>query len=199
TEEMPRGGCTNPYGWTKAMIEQILEDACTADPILRVVCLRYFNPVGAHESGLIGEMPNGIPNNLMPYITQTAAGIRKELSVFGNDYPTPDGTGVRDYIHVVDLAKGHAAALRYTAGHAGWEAINLGTGRGTSVLELVHTFEQVNGVQVPHRIAPRREGDLPASYANADKARRLLGWTAEKSVADMCRDSWNWQKNSEKL
>ena len=199
TEDMPRGNCTNPYGWTKSMIEQILSDACAADPELSVVCLRYFNPVGAHESGLSGEMPNGIPNNLMPYITQTAAGIRAELSVFGNDYPTPDGTGVRDYIHVVDLAKGHVAAIDYADTHTGWEAINLGTGRGTSVLELVHAFEKVNGVPVPHRIAPRRSGDLAFCYANVDKAARLLHWHAEKSVEDMCRDSWRWQEYANKL
>jgi len=199
TEQMATGGCTSPYGWTKYMIEQILADACVADPELSVVCLRYFNPVGAHESGLIGELPNGIPNNLMPYITQTAAGIRKELSIFGNDYPTPDGTGVRDYIHVVDLAAGHVAAIDYVNRHTGWEAINLGTGRGTSVLELVHTFEAVNGVSVPHRIAPRRSGDLPAYYADAEKAERLLGWHAKKTVADMCRDSWRWQKYAETL
>ena len=199
TEDMPRGNCTNPYGWTKSMIEQILSDACAADPELSVVCLRYFNPVGAHESGLIGEMPNGIPNNLMPYITQTAAGIRAELSVFGNDYPTPDGTGVRDYSHVVDLAKGHVAAIDYADTHTGWEAINLGTGRGTSVLELVHAFEKVNGVPVPHRIAPRRSGDLAFCYANVDKAARLLHWHAEKSVEDMCRDSWRWQEYANKL
>jgi UDP-glucose 4-epimerase len=199
TEDMPRGSCTNPYGWTKAMIEQILSDACVADPELAVVCLRYFNPVGAHGSGLIGEMPNGIPNNLMPYITQTAAGIRRELSVFGDDYPTPDGTGVRDYIHVVDLAKGHVAAVDYVNQHAGWEAINLGTGCGTSVLELVHAFEKVNGVPVPHRIAPRRSGDLAFCYANVEKAARLLNWRAEKSVEDMCRDSWRWQQNASHL
>ena len=199
TEDMPRGSCTNPYGWTKAMIEQILSDACVADPELAVVCLRYFNPVGAHGSGLIGEMPNGIPNNLMPYITQAAAGIRRELSVFGDDYPTPDGTGVRDYIHVVDLAKGHVAAVDYVNQHAGWEAINLGTGCGTSVLELVHAFEKVNGVPVPHRIAPRRSGDLAFCYANVEKAARLLNWRAEKSVEDMCRDSWRWQQNASHL
>lgn len=194
TEDMPRGSCTNPYGWTKSMIEQILSDACVADPELSVVCLRYFNPVGAHESGLIGEMPNGIPNNLMPYITQTAVGIRKELSVFGDDYPTPDGTGVRDYIHVVDLAKGHVAAIDFATTRTGWEAINLGTGHGTSVLELVHAFEKANGVPVPHRIAPRRSGDLAFCYANVDKAARLLNWHAEKSVEDMCRDAWRWQQ-----
>ncbi len=199
TEDMPRGACTNPYGWTKSMIEQILADACVADPGLSVVCLRYFNPVGAHESGLIGEMPNGIPNNLMPYITQVAVGIRKELSVFGNDYPTPDGTGVRDFIHVVDLATGHVAAIDYVNQHTGWEAINLGTGKGTSVLELVHAFSSVNGVEVPYRIAPRRSGDLAFCYANVDKAARLLGWRAEKSVEDMCRDSWRWQQYAETL
>ena len=199
TEDMPRGACTNPYGWTKSMIEQILSDACVADPTLSVVCLRYFNPVGAHESGLIGEMPNGIPNNLMPYITQVAVGIRKELSVFGNDYPTPDGTGVRDFIHVVDLAKGHVAAIDYVNQHTGWEAINLGTGKGTSVLELVHAFETANGVEVPYRIAPRRSGDLAFCYANVDKAERLLGWRAEKTVEDMCRDSWRWQQYAETL
>ncbi|MBE6990273.1 MAG: UDP-glucose 4-epimerase GalE [Ruminococcaceae bacterium] len=199
TEQMPTGGCTSPYGWTKHMIEQILADACVADPALSTVCLRYFNPVGAHESGLIGELPNGIPNNLMPYIAQTAAGIRSELTVFGDDYPTPDGTGVRDYIHVVDLAKGHVAAIDYAAAHTGWEAINLGTGRGTSVLELVHTFVSVNGVSVPYRIGPRRSGDLPAYYADAEKARRLLGWQAEKSAADMCRDAWRWQQNAREL
>ena len=199
TEDMPRGACTNPYGWTKSMIEQILSDACVADPALSVVCLRYFNPVGAHESGLIGEMPNGIPNNLMPYITQVAVGIRKELSVFGNDYPTPDGTGVRDFIHVVDLAKGHVAAIDYVNQHTGWEAINLGTGKGTSVLELVHAFETANDVEVPYRIAPRRSGDLAFCYANVDKAERLLGWRAEKTVEDMCRDSWRWQQYAETL
>ena len=196
-EDMPTGGCTNPYAWTKLMIEQILRDAAKADPSLAAVCLRYFNPVGAHESGLIGELPNGIPNNLMPYITQTAAGIRRELTVFGNDYPTPDGTGVRDYIHVVDLARGHAAALDYSRSHPGWEAINLGTGRGSSVLEIVETFQRVNGVAVPHRIGPRRPGDLPTCYAATDKAARLLHWHAEKDLADMCRDSWRWQQSQQ--
>ena len=196
-EDMSTGGCTNPYAWTKLMIEQILRDAAKADPSLAAVCLRYFNPVGAHESGLIGELPNGIPNNLMPYITQTAAGIRRELTVFGNDYPTPDGTGVRDYIHVVDLARGHAAALDYSRSHPGWEAINLGTGRGSSVLEIVETFQRVNGVAVPHRIGPRRPGDLPTCYAATDKAARLLHWHAEKDLADMCRDSWRWQQSQQ--
>ena len=159
------------------------------------MCLRYFNPVGAHESGLIGELPNGIPNNLMPYITQTAAGIRPELTVFGNDYPTPDGTGVRDYIHVVDLARGHVAALEFSRTSPGWEAINLGTGRGSSVLEIVETFQRVNGVAVPYRIGPRRAGDLPICYAATDKAARLLHWHAEKDLVDMCRDAWRWQQS----
>ena len=194
TEDMPAGRCTNPYGWTKWMIEQILADAAKADASLSVVCLRYFNPVGAHESGLLGERPNGVPNNLMPYITQTAAGIRKELSIFGDDYETPDGTGVRDYIHITDLARGHIAAIGYTEKHAGWEAINLGTGHGTSVLELMETFERVNGVPVPHRIAPRRAGDLASCYAGTEKARRLLGWQAEKGLEDICRDAWRWQR-----
>lgn len=196
-EEMPTGSCTNPYGWTKQMIEIILRDTAAAEPDMSAVCLRYFNPVGAHESGLIGERPNGIPNNLMPYITQTAAGIRKELSVFGDDYDTPDGTGVRDYIHVVDLARGHAAALRYAMSHTGWEAINLGTGRGTSVLELVSAFEKVNGVAVPHKIAPRRPGDLATCYAATEKAEKLLGWKATLGVEDMVRDAWRWQKHCE--
>lgn len=194
TEDMPAGRCTNPYGWTKWMIEQILADVARADAALSVVCLRYFNPVGAHESGLIGERPNGVPNNLMPYITQTAAGIRKELSIFGDDYETPDGTGVRDYIHITDLARGHIAAIGYTEEHMGWEAINLGTGHGTSVLKLVQTFERVNGVPVPHRIAPRRAGDLASCYAGTEKARRLLGWQAEKGLEDICRDAWRWQR-----
>ncbi|MBQ4425762.1 MAG: UDP-glucose 4-epimerase GalE [Lachnospiraceae bacterium] len=195
TEDMPVGSCSNPYGWTKFMIEEILMDAAKADPELGVVLLRYFNPVGAHESGLIGEKPNGIPNNLMPYITQVAGGVRDHLNVFGNDYETPDGTGVRDYIHVVDLAKGHVAALGYAETHTGTEVFNLGTGRGTSVLELVHAFEEANGIRIPYEIAPRRPGDLAFSYAKTDKAEQVLGWKAEKSIADMCRDAWNFQKN----
>ncbi len=197
-ETMPTGCCSNPYGWTKFMVEQILLDAAVADPEMSVVLLRYFNPIGAHESGLIGERPNGIPNNLMPYITQVAAGVREKLSVFGNDYPTPDGTGVRDYIHVVDLAKGHLAAYLYSLHHTGAETVNLGTGRGYSVLDVVHAFERANGVKVPYVIAPRRAGDLASYYADAEKAKRLLGWEAEKSLEDMCRDSWNWQKNCDK-
>jgi len=194
-ETMPAGNCTNPYGWTKYMIEQILIDAAAADPELSAVLLRYFNPIGAHESGLIGEKPNGIPNNLMPYITQVAVGKLPRLSVFGNDYPTPDGTGVRDYIHVVDLAKGHVAAMQYAMSHTGAEAINLGTGRGTSVLELVETFQRVNGVEVPYVIAPRRDGDLASYYADATKAWELLHWKTELSVEDMCRDSWRWESS----
>lgn len=189
------GNCTNPYGWTKYVCEQILRDYVVADPSWSVVLLRYFNPIGAHPSGLIGEDPRGVPNNLMPYITQTAAGIRKELSIFGDDYETPDGTGVRDYIHITDLARGHIAAIGYTEEHVGWEAINLGTGHGTSVLKLVQTFERVNGVPVPHRIAPRRAGDLASCYAGTEKARRLLGWQAEKGLEDICRDAWRWQKS----
>ncbi len=196
TEDMPTGGCTNPYGRTKYMIEQILADAAAADPTLSVVLLRYFNPIGAHESGLLGERPSGTPNNLMPYVTQVAAGIRDHLSVFGDDYPTPDGTGVRDYIHVVDLAKGHLAAADYASEHTGCEAINLGSGRGHSVLELVHTFEEVNGVPIPYEVTPRRPGDIATSYADAGKAARLLHWRTERTLADMCRDAWNWERKS---
>lgn len=192
-ETTPTGGCTNPYGWTKYMSEQILRDAAGANPELSVVILRYFNPIGAHESGLLGEKPSGVPNNLMPYITQVAAGMRKELSVFGDDYPTPDGTGVRDYVHVTDLARGHVAALRYAENHTGAETFNLGTGRGYSVLEVVRAFEEANGVCVPYRIAPRRSGDLAVCFAGTEKARQILGWQTEKSLADMCRDAWHWQ------
>ena len=194
-ETMPTGACTNPYGRTKYMVEQILGDAAAADGTLSAVLLRYFNPVGAHESGLIGEQPSGVPNNLMPYITQVAAGVRERLSVFGNDYPTPDGTGVRDYIHVTDLARGHLAALDYAMTNTGTEAFNLGTGCGHSVLEVIGTFERVNGVKVPYVIAPRRAGDLPAYYADPSKAERVLCWRAERTLADMCRDAWRWQKN----
>ncbi|MCR5648545.1 MAG: UDP-glucose 4-epimerase GalE [Oscillospiraceae bacterium] len=193
-EEMPEGRCTNPYGWTKFMVERIMTDAASADPEMSVVLLRYFNPLGAHESGLIGEKPNGIPNNLMPYITQVAAGIREKLSIFGNDYDTVDGTGVRDYIHVVDLAKGHVKALEYAEKNTGTEIFNLGTGRGTSVLEIVNAFERVNGVKIPYEFAPRRAGDIASFYANPSKAERVLGWRAEKTIDDMCRDSWRWQK-----
>ena len=195
TEESGPLGCTNPYGWTKYMIEQILKDVCVADPQMSVVLLRYFNPIGAHESGLIGEKPHGIPNNLMPYITQVAQGIRPKLNVFGNDYPTPDGTGVRDYIHVVDLAKGHVAALEYSQKHKGCEVFNLGTGQGYSVLDLVKTFENVNGVKIPYEIVGRRPGDIATCYADTHKAESMLGWKAEKGIEDMCRDSWRWQQN----
>ncbi|MCI8506295.1 MAG: UDP-glucose 4-epimerase GalE [Lachnospiraceae bacterium] len=197
TEEMPVGrSCTNPYGWTKVFIEQILRDAACADSKLSVVLLRYFNPIGAHESGRIGENPDGIPNNLMPYISQVAVGRLPRLRVFGNDYPTPDGTGVRDYIHVVDLAKGHVAALAYGKDRVGVETFNLGTGTGYSVLDLVKTFERVNGVAIPYDIVERRAGDIAECYADPSKAKRLLGWQAEKNLEDMCRDTWNWQKNN---
>ena len=194
TEECPKGQCTNPYGWTKSMLEQILSDLYRADNEWNVILLRYFNPIGAHESGLIGENPNGIPNNLMPYITQVAVGRLKELSVFGNDYPTPDGTGVRDYIHVVDLARGHVAALGYTEPGVG--IFNLGTGVGYSVLDMVNTFSRVNNVKVPYVIAPRRAGDIAACYADSAKAGKVLGWHAELGLEDMVRDSWNWQSHN---
>lgn len=195
TEDM-KTGCTNPYGWTKLFIEQILKDASHADPELSVVLLRYFNPIGAHESGLIGEDPEGIPNNLMPYISQVAVGKLDHLNVFGNDYPTHDGTGVRDYIHVVDLAKGHAAAIDYSAKNKGVEIANLGTGIGYSVLDIVKAFEKANGVKVPYVIAPRRAGDIAECYADPKKALADFGWKAEKTLEDMCRDSWRWQSNN---
>ena len=190
------GNCTNPYGWTKYMTEQILSGVAHADPQWSIVLLRYFNPIGAHASGIIGEDPRGIPNNLMPYITQVAIGRRAYLSVYGNDYPTHDGTGVRDYIHVVDLAKGHVAAANYACGHTGCEVFNLGTGTGYSVLDMVKAFNEANGLDLPYKIADRRPGDLPVCYADPGKSARLLGWTAEKSLLDMCRDSWNWQKKN---
>ena len=196
TEDMPTGGCTNPYGKTKFMIEDILQDAAVANKNLSVVLLRYFNPIGAHESGRIGEMPSGIPNNLMPYITQVAIGKLKELSVYGNDYPTHDGTGVRDYIHVVDLAKGHVAAVDYCENHDGTEVFNLGTGVGYSVLDIVNTFSRVNGIKIPYKIVGRRDGDIAECYADASKAQEVLGWSAELTLEDMCRDSWNWQKKN---
>ena len=195
TEDMPTGGITNPYGWTKYMIEQILRDAAKADQELSVVLLRYFNPIGADESGIIGERPNGIPNNLMPYIAQVAAGIRDHVNVFGSDYPTPDGTGIRDYIHVTDLARGHVAALRYSRTHVGTETFNLGTGRGVSVLELIHAFEKANGLKIPYVITARRAGDIAEIYAAPDKAEEMLNWRAEKTIEDCCRDTWNFQKN----
>ena len=195
-ETMKRGVCTNPYGWTKAMMEQIFEDAAKADSALSVILLRYFNPIGAHESGMIGEDPRGIPNNLMPYVTQVAVGKRECLTIFGKDYPTKDGTCTRDYIHVVDLAKGHVKAIDYILQHDCVEIVNLGTGTPYSVTEIVETFERVNGVKVNHVYGDRRPGDLPECYANADKALKLLGWKTEKTLADMCRDSWNWQKQN---
>ena len=195
-EDSLTGGCTNPYGWTKYMTEQILSGMAFADKDWSVALLRYFNPIGAHESGRIGEDPRGVPNNLMPYITQVAVGRREKLSVFGNDYDTPDGTGVRDYIHVVDLAKGHVAAVDYVNRNAGCEVINLGTGIGYSVLDMVKTFSEVSGVDVPYAIAPRRAGDVATCYADPAKSEQALGWKTEKTLADMCRDSWNWQKNN---
>lgn len=195
-EEMKAGGTTNPYGTTKYFIEIILKDLCAADSDWSVCLLRYFNPIGAHESGLIGEAPNGIPNNLMPYIAQVAVGKRERLSVFGDDYETPDGTGVRDYIHVVDLAKGHLAALDRALGVKGCEIYNLGTGTGVSVLELVKAFEKATGVKIPYVIAPRRDGDIAYSYADASKALNVLGWKAERNAEDACRDTWRWQSNN---
>ena len=195
-ENSRTGNCTNPYGWTKYMTEQILSGMAYADPQWSIVLLRYFNPIGAHESGRIGEDPRGIPNNLMPYITQVAVGRREKLSVFGNDYDTHDGTGVRDFIHVVDLAKGHVAAVNYAAKNTGCEVFNLGTGTGYSVLDMVKAFVQANGVDVPYQIAQRRPGDLAVCYADPAKSAEGLGWKAEKTLVDMCRDSWNWQKSN---
>ena len=191
-------GCTNPYGWTKLMIEQILTDASTANKNLSVVLLRYFNPIGAHPSGRIGEDPNGIPNNLLPYITQVAIGKLPQLGVFGNDYPTHDGTGVRDYIHVVDLAKGHVKAIEYANEHKGTEIFNLGTGTGYSVLDIVNAFEEANNLKIPYVIKPRRSGDIAECYADPRKAKEGLKWVAEKSLVEMCQDSWRWQSNNPK-
>lgn len=198
TEDMPAGTCTNPYGSTKFMIEQILQDVAKADKDFSVVLLRYFNPIGAHKSGLIGEKPNGIPNNLMPYIAQVAAKIRPHLNVYGSDYDTVDGTGVRDYIHVVDLAKGHLCALKYAQNHTGCEIFNLGTGHGYSVLQVVKAFEKANNIKIPYVIAPRRSGDIATAFADASKAKKLLNWQAELEIEDMCKDSWNFQKNQGK-
>jgi len=192
TENMPVH-CTNPYGWTKLMIERILTDTASADPDMSVVLLRYFNPIGAHESGLIGDDPGGIPNNLMPYIARVAAGQLNELSVFGDDYPTKDGTGVRDYIHVADLAKGHVAALKYAEKNTGTEVFNLGTGIGYSVLEIIRAFEEVSGVKIPYRITARRPGDAAICFADPSRAFEILGWKAEKTLHDMCRDAWRHQ------
>ena len=195
-ETSKTGNCTNPYGWTKYMCEQILRDAAKADPEWSVVLLRYFNPVGAHESGEIGEDPRGIPNNLMPYISQTAIGRRECLNVFGNDYPTPDGTGVRDYIHVVDLARGHVAAIDYLMANKGEGVFNLGTGKGYSVLDMVHAFERANNVKVPYKIVGRRAGDLAVCYADPSKSAEVLHWKATHDLDDMCRDTWHWQSKN---
>ena len=195
-ESMRLGPCTNPYGWTKFMNEQILMDEAKANTNLSVVLLRYFNPIGAHESGRIGEDPKGIPNNLMPYIAQVASGKLQQLSVFGNDYDTHDGTGVRDYIHVVDLAKAHVLAVDYADKRKGSDVFNIGTGVGYSVLDMVKAFEKVNNLTIPYKIAPRRAGDIDTCYADSTKAKELLGWEAEKNLEDMCRDTWNWQKNN---
>ena len=192
-ETMQRGSCTNPYGWTKYMMEQILEDVARAYPEMSVVLLRYFNPVGAHESGLIGEDPKGVPNNLMPYVTQVAVGKRERLTIFGGDYNTPDGTCRRDFIHVVDLALAHLKGIEYAASHKGVEIFNIGTGVPYSILELITTFEEINGVKVYYEIGPRRNGDLPEIWANVLKANSVLGWKAKYTLADMCRDAWKWQ------
>ena len=197
-EEMPAIQSSSPYGWTKVMIERILTDYCTAHPDFCAILLRYFNPIGAHESGLLGDDPNGIPNNLMPYIGRVAAGKLEKLTIFGGDYETPDGTCQRDYLHVVDLAVGHLKALEYAAEHKGVEAINLGTGNGISVLELVNAFQKVNGIKLPYVIGPRRDGDLPAFWADATKAKELLGWEATHTVEDMCRSSWEFAKRASK-
>ncbi|MBP3596921.1 MAG: UDP-glucose 4-epimerase GalE [Clostridia bacterium] len=197
-EDMPIGGVTNAYGRTKLMIEEILTDVAVSDTDFSAVILRYFNPIGAHPSGLIGEAPDGIPNNLMPYVTQTAVGVREFLTIYGTDYKTHDGTGVRDYIHVVDLAKGHVAAIKYAMEHTGVEAINLGTGNGSSVLDVVNTFEKANEIKIATTIGKRRPGDIDECYASVDKAAKLLDWHAELTLEDMCKDSWNWQKNNPK-
>lgn len=195
TEDMMLLPTTNPYGETKVMGERILSDFAKANSEMSVTFLRYFNPIGAHESGFIGENPKGIPNNLMPYISQVASGRLKELSVFGNDYPTIDGTGVRDYIHVADLAKGHAKAIEKMRNKCGTHIFNLGTGHGVSVLELIHNFEKVNHIEVPYKIVGRRDGDIAECYANVDKAKKELEWVVEKTIEDMCRDTWKWEIN----
>lgn len=196
TEECPKGKITNPYGQTKGMLEQVLTDLHTADPEWNVVLLRYFNPIGAHPSGLIGEDPKGIPNNLVPYVAQVAVGKLKCVGVFGNDYDTPDGTGVRDYIHVVDLAKGHVKALKKIEGHQGVSIYNLGTGKGYSVLDVIHAFSKACGKEIPYEIKPRRAGDIATCYADSTKAYKELGWKAEYGIEEMCRDSWNWQSKN---
>ena len=196
TEECPKGICTNPYGWTKSMLEQVLSDMQKADPEWNVIILRYFNPIGAHKSGTIGENPNGIPNNLMPYITQVAVGKRPELGVFGNDYDTHDGTGGRDYIHVVDLAIGHVKAYEKILTNPGLGIYNLGTGTGYSVLDVVKNFEAATGVKIPYAIKDRRPGDIAACYADASKAKAELGWEAQYGIKEMCEDSWRWQSQN---
>lgn len=196
TEETPKGSCTNPYGWTKSMLEQILTDIQKADPSWNVILLRYFNPIGAHKSGKIGENPNGIPNNLMPYITQVAVGKLPKLGVFGNDYPTPDGTCIRDYIHVLDLATGHVKALERLKKNAGLDIYNLGTSIGYSVLDVIHNFEAATGITIPFEFKPRRAGDIPVNYSNADKAWKELGWKAQYGIKEMCEDSWRWQSSN---
>ena len=195
TEDAVIGNCTNPYGYTKFFIEQILKDVVHAYPTMSVVVLRYFNPVGAHQSGLIGELPNNTPNNLMPYITQTAAMIHDRVHIFGNDYPTKDGTCIRDYIHVVDLARGHVAALEYAMHHTGIDVFNLGTGTGYSVLDIIHAFEYSTGITVPFDFVARRDGDVPVCFASTDKAHNFLRWTTEKTLFDMCIDAWRWQRH----
>lgn len=195
-ETMRRGSSSHPYGWTKIFMEQIFEDAAKADPDLSVVLLRYFNPIGAHPSGRMGEDPRGVPNNLMPYISQVAVGRREKLTVYGDDYPTPDGTCRRDYLHVMDLAEGHLEAVEYAAAHKGTEVFNLGTGTPYSVLEIVRAFEEATGVSIPYAIGDRRSGDLPEFWADASKAERVLGWTAKRDLREMCRDTWNWQSKN---
>lgn len=197
--ESAKLGATNPYGRSKLMIEEVLRDLAVSDPDWRIALLRYFNPVGAHASGTIGESPNGMPNNLMPFVTQVAVGLRPQLSVFGSDYPTPDGTGVRDYIHVVDLALGHLAALRYLENNAGVLTVNLGTGRGYSVLEVIRAFEAASGKRVPYQLVARRPGDVAQCYADPARAAELLGWRAKRDMAQMCQDSWRWQQFSQSL
>lgn len=196
TENCPKGQCTNPYGWTKSMLEQILTDIQKADPEWNVILLRYFNPIGAHKSGTMGENPNGIPNNLMPYITQVAVGKLEKLGVFGDDYDTPDGTGVRDFIHVVDLALGHVKALKKIEDKAGLCIYNLGTGHGYSVLDMVKNFQEVNGVEIPYEIKARRPGDIATCYCDPSKAKEELGWEAKYGIREMCEDAWRWQKNN---
>ena len=196
TENCPKGQCTNPYGWTKSMLEQVLMDIQKADPEWNVILLRYFNPIGAHKSGTMGENPNGIPNNLMPYITQVAVGKLKELGVFGDDYDTPDGTGVRDYIHVVDLAKGHVKAINKIKENPGVKIYNLGTGKGYSVLDVVKAFEKACGKKIPYEIKPRRAGDIATCYSDATLAKKELGWEAEYGIDEMCADSWRWQSQN---